>query len=111
VASLLAGSGAVPKSPAAWLDARRAAALERANALAVPTTRDEEWRFTDLTPLTRLQFQPVAAAANVSAADIAAYAVAEAAVRLVFVDASTCRRCRRRVPCRRASPWSCWPMR
>jgi len=86
VASLLAGSAAVPKSPAAWLDARRAAALERANALSVPTTRDEEWRFTDLTPLTRLQFQPVNAAANVSAADIAAYAVAEAAVRLVFVD-------------------------
>lgn len=86
VASLLAGSGAVPESPAAWLDARRADALERANALAVPTTRDEEWRFTDLTPLTRLQFQPVTAVATVSAADIATYAVAEAAVRLVFVD-------------------------
>lgn len=86
VTALLAGSTAVPKSPAAWLDARRAAALERANALAVPTTRDEEWRFTDLTPLTKLQFQPVTVAASVSAADIAAYAVAEAAVRLVFVD-------------------------
>jgi len=86
VASLLAGSTAVPKSPAAWLDARRAAALERANALAVPTTRDEEWRFTDLTPLTKLQFQPVTAAAAVSAADIAMYAVTEAAARLVFVD-------------------------
>ncbi|MBX3666048.1 MAG: Fe-S cluster assembly protein SufD [Burkholderiales bacterium] len=86
VASLLAGSGAVPKSPAAWLDARRAAALERANALAVPTTRDEEWRFTDLTPMTRLQFQPVTSAAAVSAEDIAVHAVAEAAARLVFVD-------------------------
>lgn len=86
VASLLAGTAALPQSPAAWLDARRAAALERANALSVPTTREEEWRFTDLTPLTRLQFQPVTAAATVSAADIAAYAVSEAAVRLVFVD-------------------------
>jgi len=86
VAALLAGTAALPQSPAAWLDARRAAALERANALAVPTTRDEEWRFTDLTPLTRLQFQPVTTASTVSAADIAAYAVSEAAVRLVFVD-------------------------
>ncbi len=86
VASLLAGTAAVPQGAASWLDACRAAALEQANALAVPTTRDEEWRFTDLTPLTRLQFQPVAAAAAVSAADIAAYAVTEAAVRLVFVD-------------------------
>lgn len=86
VAALLAGSGALPQGPAAWLDARRAAALERANALAVPTTRDEEWRFTDLTPLTKLQFQPVATAAAVPAAAIAGYAVAEAAARLVFVD-------------------------
>ncbi len=86
VAALLAGSGALPKSPAAWLDARRAAALERANALSVPTTRDEEWRFTDLTPLTRLQLQPAAAGVKVSAAEIAAHAVPEAAMRLVFVD-------------------------
>jgi len=86
VASLLAGSTAVPKSPAAWLDARRAAALERANVLSVPTTRDEEWRFTDLTPLTKLQFQPVTEAAAVSMADIAPWSVAEAAVQLVFVD-------------------------
>jgi Fe-S cluster assembly protein SufD len=49
-----AGRGAPGGSGRAWLDARRAEALERANALAVPTTRDEEWRFTDLTPLTRL---------------------------------------------------------
>jgi len=86
VAALLTGSAALPKSPAAWLDARRAAALERANALSVPTTRDEEWRFTDLTPLTKLQVQPAAAAVKVSATDIAVHAVSEAAMRLVFVD-------------------------
>ena len=86
VAALLTGSAALPKSPVAWLDARRAAALERANALSVPTTRDEEWRFTDLTPLTKLQVQPAEAAVKVSATDIAAHAVPEAAMRLVFVD-------------------------
>ncbi len=86
VASLLEGSDAVPKSPAAWLDARRASALERANALSVPTTRDEEWRFTDLTSLTKLQFQPAATAAAINPSDIAGRSVSEAAVQLVFVD-------------------------
>ncbi len=86
VAALLAGNGTLTPSPAAWLNTRRALALERANALAVPTTRDEEWRFTDLAPLTKLPFQPVTAAAGVSMADIAAYVVSEAAVRLTFVD-------------------------
>lgn len=86
VAALLAGSATVPKSPAAWFDACRAAALERANALSVPTTRDEEWRFTDLTPLTKMQMQPTTAAGKVSAADIAVHAVPEAAMRLVFID-------------------------
>lgn len=86
VATLLAGSNALPKSPAAWLDALRAAALERANALSVPTTRDEEWRFTDLTPLTKLQVQPAVTPAAVTAADITGHVLPEAAARLVFVD-------------------------
>jgi len=86
VATLLAGSNAVPKSPAAWLDALRAAALERANALSVPTTRDEEWRFTDLSPLTKLQVKPAVAPAALAVADIAGHVLPEAAARLVFVD-------------------------
>jgi len=86
MATLLTGSDAVPKSPAAWFDALRAAALERANALSVPTTRDEEWRFTDLTPLTRLQVRPAPAATSLNAADIAGHALPEASARLVFVD-------------------------
>jgi len=86
VTSLLEAGDALPQSPVAWLNARRAAALERANALTVPTTREEEWRFTDLTPLTRLQFQPAGAAADVAATDIAAFGVGEAAARLTFVD-------------------------
>jgi len=69
-----------------WLGARRAAALERANALTVPTTRDEEWRFTDITPLTRLAFRPAVAATRPGAADIASFIAPESAVRLTFVD-------------------------
>jgi Fe-S cluster assembly protein SufD len=82
--ALLAGGQALPQSPASWLNLRRALALERANALSVPTTRDEEWRFTDLAPLKKLRVQ----AGDQSAApvDVAPHAVPEAACRLTFVD-------------------------
>ncbi|HEX5463912.1 MAG TPA: Fe-S cluster assembly protein SufD [Burkholderiales bacterium] len=75
-----------PSSPLAWLNRLRAHALERANELTVPTTRDEEWRFTDLSPLTRLSFQPARSAPPLAASDVAPFEVPEAAVRLVFVD-------------------------
>jgi Fe-S cluster assembly protein SufD len=83
--TLLSGTRELPGTPYAWLNERRGAALERANALSVPTPRDEEWRFTDLAPLTRLQLRG-AAAASVEAAAIHAYVVPEAGARLVFVD-------------------------
>jgi Fe-S cluster assembly protein SufD len=85
VASLLKDSGAVPIVPHAWLNARRSAALERANALSVPTTRDEEWRFTDLSPLTRMRFQ-AATGTTVSASDIEGLRLPEASIYLTFVD-------------------------
>jgi Fe-S cluster assembly protein SufD len=86
VESLLTGTRELPKSAHAWLNARRGEALERANALSVPTTRDEEWRFTDLTPLTRLQLRPVDTRAG-NAIDLAqTHPVPEAGARLVFVD-------------------------
>jgi Fe-S cluster assembly protein SufD len=47
---------------------------------------DEAWRFTDLTPLGRLSLQPAGRAGSVSAADMAGFALEEAATRLVFVD-------------------------
>ncbi len=86
IAGLLAGSGDLPRCALAWLNERRSAALERANALSVPTTRDEEWRFTDITPLTRLKFLPAAGLPQLAAADIESFRVPEASVRLVFVD-------------------------
>jgi Fe-S cluster assembly protein SufD len=75
-----------PRSGASWLDERRAQALERANALAVPTTREEDWRFTDITPLTRVPIRPAESTARPALADIARFVVPEATVRLVFVD-------------------------
>jgi len=69
-----------------WLDRLRASALERANALSVPSVRDEEWRFTDLAPLTRLTFQPVTERAAPAAEVFAECAIREAHAQLVFVD-------------------------
>jgi Fe-S cluster assembly protein SufD len=69
-----------------WLGERRAQALERVNALTVPTTRDEEWRFTDITPLTKIAFQPAAAPAPVGMSEVSRFIVPEATVHLVFVD-------------------------
>jgi Fe-S cluster assembly protein SufD len=86
VESLLSGSRELPRTAHAWLDERRGAALERANALSVPTTRDEEWRFTDVTPLTRLQLRASEKPAVITADVAAAYSVPEAGAQLVFVD-------------------------
>jgi Fe-S cluster assembly protein SufD len=84
--SLLAGQPQLPASPSAWLNALRSEAVDRVGVLTVPTTRDEEWRFTDLSPLTKLSFQPVRTPIAVQAADVERYHLGEATTRLVFVD-------------------------
>ena len=85
IEALLKGYQA-PRDGASWLAERRARALDRANALTVPTTRDEEWRFTDITHMLKSSFRPVAVVSHPSLADLAPYIAAEATVRLVFVD-------------------------
>ncbi|MCC6533674.1 MAG: Fe-S cluster assembly protein SufD [Burkholderiales bacterium] len=82
----LLGSAPQRSTGMAWLDRVRAAALERANAAAVPSAREEEWRFTDLAPLARLSFQPRAQAAAPSTQAVAARLLPQAYARLVFVD-------------------------
>jgi Fe-S cluster assembly protein SufD len=78
--------GQPPASPLSWLNQLRANAVDRVGALTVPTTRDEDWRFTDISPLTKLSFQPVQDAATVAPASVDEWAIPEAAARLVFVD-------------------------
>ena len=58
LAALLAGQGSLPPSPLGRLNTLRAAALERARSLTLPTSRDEDWRFSDPALLTRHSFQP-----------------------------------------------------
>ena len=78
--------GQPPAGPLAWLNQLRAHAVDRVGALSVPTTRDEDWRFTDISPLTKQSFQPVQDAAPLAPAVLDQWAIPEAAARLVFVD-------------------------
>ena len=84
--SLLSGHELLPAHQAGWVNGLRADALECAHALTLPTTRDEEWRFTDLSPLYRLAFRSPVTAGAVSAAQLSPFEVAEAPLRLIFVD-------------------------
>src|SRR5215210_7900148 len=86
IESLLTGTRELPGTAHAWLNARRGAALERANALSVPTTREEDWRFTDLAPLMRLQLRAAESGRTVRPQEIAPYVIPEAGARLVFID-------------------------
>lgn len=65
----------------------RAKGAEQVHSLPLPTTRDEEWRFTDLAPLLRLTFSADIAAPTLGLSDIQSWLLPEAAAsRLVFVN-------------------------
>lgn len=84
--SLLQGQPQLPPSPLTWFNRLRASAVDRASVLKLPTTRDEEWRFTDISPLGRVSLRPARAAPSIASADIERFFLDEPAVRLVFVD-------------------------
>lgn len=86
LAGLLAGRPAVAASPLAWFNDLRAHAVDRVGAASVPTTRDEDWRFTDISPLTKISFQPARVAVALEAAAIERFVLPEAGARLTFVD-------------------------
>lgn len=78
--------GQPPASSLTWLNQLRANAVDRVGALTVPTTRDEDWRFTDISPLTKLSFQPAQGVPTLAPAAVEQWAIPEAAARLVFID-------------------------
>jgi Fe-S cluster assembly protein SufD len=84
--SLLAGQPNVAASKQAWLNKLRSSAVESVSELTIPTTRDEEWRFTDLSMLTKISLQPAHGEIKLSAAAIKRFHIEEATTRLVFVD-------------------------
>jgi len=83
---LLASQPQLPTSPFPQINTLRAEAVNDLDLLSLPTTRDEEWRFTDISPLTKLSFIPARATSTLETADIAHLYIEEASTRLVFVD-------------------------
>jgi Fe-S cluster assembly protein SufD len=83
---LLAGQSQVSASKQAWLNKLRSAAVETVSELTIPTTRDEEWRFTDLSMLTKVSLQPAHTPSKLTAADIKRFKIDEATTLIVFVD-------------------------
>jgi len=69
-----------------WLNRLRQDAAARVNVLSIPTSLDEDWRFTDLSPLLKHSFQPVIGKAILGLTDIGRFILPEAHQRLVFVD-------------------------
>jgi Fe-S cluster assembly protein SufD len=71
-----------------WLYPLRKAGLARFAELGFPTTRDEDWRFTNVTPIAQLPFRPVLKAAQGVSPDVVASGTfgGLTASRLVFVD-------------------------
>ena len=68
-----------------WLAPIRDKAGARAQALNFPTTKQDDWRLTDLSPLFQHSFHPVDSFASVTLADIDALLIL-GSIRLVFVD-------------------------
>jgi Fe-S cluster assembly protein SufD len=80
-----AGRSAEP----AWLRSARQEALERFQAAGFPTTRQEDWRFTNVAPVARLTFRtaPEGQTRRVAGPDVAALTLGPAeGPRIVFVD-------------------------
>lgn len=72
----------------AWLAPRRRAALARFTELGFPTTRDEDWRYTNLAPLAARAFRSAGPVADDARLDVPAplAPAGQAWPRLVFVD-------------------------
>lgn len=84
--SLLAGQPRLVASQQAWFNQLRSSAVETVSELTIPTTRDEEWRFTDISLLTKISLQPAHAVISLTKAEIQRFLIEEADTRLVFVD-------------------------
>ena len=69
-----------------WLRKLRADGFARFSELGFPTTHDEDWRFTNVAPISRAVFQLAEVSAKVNAADIEKFHIPGAACQLVFVN-------------------------
>ena len=83
---MLKGQSQLPISPLERINQLRSNAVNRVNALNLPTKHDEEWRFTDISPLTKISFQSAREASPLKDSDVEHFYLTEAVTRLVFID-------------------------
>lgn len=76
-----------PAQSPPWLQTIRDRALTLLQDQLLPNTREEEWRFTDLSPLYKTNFQPAPATPNVTLRD---WAIADLPHRIVLVNGYYC---------------------
>ncbi len=70
-----------------WLRPVRQAAMARSSELGFPTVRDEDWKFTNLAPLSKKAFAPAAGGAKVSLEELGGFVFrGQESARLVFVN-------------------------
>jgi Fe-S cluster assembly protein SufD len=68
-----------------WLQSINDRGLNLLSDQALPSTRDEDWRFTDLSALYRTNFQ-LAQPATISATDLEAWTFSDLPIKIVFVN-------------------------
>ena len=75
-----------PKGGPRWLQDLRERAAARFAALGFPTVREEEWRFTPVTPIASSEFHLAGAGPALTEADLTGYVYGDAPARLVIVN-------------------------
>jgi len=74
-----------PQGGPRWLEDLRSRAAARFSALGLPTVRDEDWRFTNVTPIGAIDFTPADPVSG-AAEHLAGVAYADAPLRLIIVN-------------------------
>src|SRR5690606_21078461 len=74
-----------PSTDVRWLQEIRDKAAARFAALGFPTTRDEEWRFTNVAPIASTEFRP-ASSVNVAVESIDALPYGNLPFRIALVN-------------------------
>lgn len=83
---MLQGQSQLSASPLDRVNQLRSNAVNQVNVLNLPTKHDEDWRFTDISPLTKISFQPVREISPLKNSDVEHFYLTEAVTRLVFID-------------------------
>ncbi|MCX5761362.1 MAG: Fe-S cluster assembly protein SufD [Gemmatimonadetes bacterium] len=77
-----------PDARKAWLPRLKIAAIEQFEAVGFPTTRDEDWHFTSVTPIAERTFKPAksSVATTLTAEDLVPFTYGQSWHLLVFVN-------------------------